>query len=161
MKDKLRELAERLDVLAHAVTEANWSEFSMRVPVEPNRDADLVMASAAIELRTYAAILDAEGDGGAVTSGVNPDELYAQLTPFADPACRDCDGRGVFYGNVCVCECVMTKLQATHPARSGVVSVTPLLVDTLCNAAFGHDDYGYEAQDRMRAALEAYERNRK
>jgi hypothetical protein len=58
MNDKLRELAERLDVLAHAVTEARWSEFSMRIPVEPNRDADCVLSQAAIELRAYAEILD-------------------------------------------------------------------------------------------------------
>lgn len=56
----LRELADRLDVLVHAVTEARWSEFSMRVPAEPSRDADLVLSQAAIELRAYAAILDAE-----------------------------------------------------------------------------------------------------
>jgi len=54
MTKELRAFADRLDVLAHAVTEANWSEFSMRVPVEPERDADCVLSSAARELRAYA-----------------------------------------------------------------------------------------------------------
>ena len=52
--DELRAFADRLDVLAHAVTECRWSEFSMRVPAKPDRDADCVLSSAAIELRAYA-----------------------------------------------------------------------------------------------------------
>ncbi len=56
--ESLRQRADRLDVLAHAVTEANWSEFSMRVPVEPERDADCVLSSAARELRAYATLLE-------------------------------------------------------------------------------------------------------
>ncbi len=56
--EQLRQRADRLDVLANAVTETNWSEFSMRIPVEPDRDADCVLSSAARELRAYAALLD-------------------------------------------------------------------------------------------------------
>lgn len=32
-------------------------------------------------------------------------------------------------------------------------AVTKLIVDTICNAALGHDNYGYETQDRVHAAL--------
>ena len=50
-------LADRLDELARVVTNRNCaevrlpSEFSMSVPAEPDRDADLVMAEAARRLR--------------------------------------------------------------------------------------------------------------
>jgi hypothetical protein len=37
--------------------------------------------------------------------------LYKQLTPHADPSCTYCDGRGVFYGNVAICGCVLAKLE--------------------------------------------------
>lgn len=40
----------RLRQLAKAVAAADWSEFSMRVPAEPDRDADLVLIDAADEI---------------------------------------------------------------------------------------------------------------
>jgi hypothetical protein len=40
-------IAARLKELAHAVTEERWCEFSMRVPAQPLRDADLVLTRAA------------------------------------------------------------------------------------------------------------------
>ena len=48
-KKELRKIAERLGELSHAVTKGRESvnrEFTMRVPAEPLRDADLVLASA-------------------------------------------------------------------------------------------------------------------
>lgn len=33
------------------------------------------------------------------------------------------------------------------------VAVTDLVVDKICNAALGHDNYGYETQDQVRTAL--------
>lgn len=41
------ELVARLRLLASAVAEERWSEFSMRVPAEPSHDADLVLTRAA------------------------------------------------------------------------------------------------------------------
>ena len=46
-------LADRLDQLSDAVAAQRWNEFSMRVPAEPHRDADLVLASIARFLRTH------------------------------------------------------------------------------------------------------------
>lgn len=37
--------------------------------------------------------------------------LQDQFSRYADDDCRDCDGRGVYYGNVCVCHCVTAKLE--------------------------------------------------
>lgn len=48
------ELADRLDQLADAITkgfDAARSEFTMRIPAEPKRDADLVLSEAAMRLR--------------------------------------------------------------------------------------------------------------
>jgi hypothetical protein len=48
------ELCKRLDELAHAVTQgrdAILSEFTMRVPAEVDRDADLVISEAARRIR--------------------------------------------------------------------------------------------------------------
>lgn len=46
----LDDLCWRLRELSIAVTKADWSEFSMRVPVEQDRDADLVLDRAAREI---------------------------------------------------------------------------------------------------------------
>lgn len=43
-------LAARLRLLSKAITERNMSEFTMRVPAEVDRDADLVLAEAARRL---------------------------------------------------------------------------------------------------------------
>lgn len=52
--EQIRVMADRLAVLARAVADNQWSEFTMRVPAEPDRDADLVLANAAIFLRDLA-----------------------------------------------------------------------------------------------------------
>ena len=41
------QLVKRLRELSNAVTRADWNEFSMRIPVEKDRDADLVLLQAA------------------------------------------------------------------------------------------------------------------
>lgn len=48
---------ERLLRLSRAVADRDWSEFSMRVPAEPQRDADLVLSAAADELSVLRARL--------------------------------------------------------------------------------------------------------
>ena len=42
MKD-IQAVIARLKALSTAVAEQNWSEFTMRVPAEPSRDADIVL----------------------------------------------------------------------------------------------------------------------
>ena len=51
--DAVALLADRLDQLSDAVAKQQWNEFSMRVPAEPARDADLVLASVARFIRTH------------------------------------------------------------------------------------------------------------
>jgi len=46
----INKLAARLRELSHAAADGRWSEFSMRVPAEPERDADLVLQTVANEL---------------------------------------------------------------------------------------------------------------
>ncbi len=43
----VRKRINRLNVLAEAVAKQNWREFDMRIPAEPDRDADLVLADTA------------------------------------------------------------------------------------------------------------------
>ena len=38
--------------------------------------------------------------------GTLSEEQLLQLSNAAKEDCRDCDGKGIFYGNVCVCRCV-------------------------------------------------------
>lgn len=52
--EQWRKRAARLDEIAQAIADRNMSELSMRVPAEPDRDADLVISSAAAELRRAA-----------------------------------------------------------------------------------------------------------
>ena len=49
------QLVKRLRELASAVTRADWGQFSMRVPVEKDRDADFVLIVAANTIATQAA----------------------------------------------------------------------------------------------------------
>ena len=44
------QLVKRLRELSNAVTRADWNEFSMRIPVEKDRDADFVLLQAADKL---------------------------------------------------------------------------------------------------------------
>lgn len=46
----IERMAARLNILAMAVAQQRWEEFSMRVPAEPDRDADIVLMDAATEL---------------------------------------------------------------------------------------------------------------
>lgn len=38
--------------------------------------------------------------------GPTLDEIKSWLTDVANPGCKNCDGFGLFYGNVCICGCV-------------------------------------------------------
>ena len=57
------DIVARLKQLAHAVADQNWNEFSMRIPADPERDADLVILSAAKEIEALRAELaECKGD---------------------------------------------------------------------------------------------------
>ena len=56
--EQLELRAKRLDELSIAVADGRRSESTMRVPAEPDRDADLVLQDAANIVRAYAATLD-------------------------------------------------------------------------------------------------------
>lgn len=45
--DELQRLIDRLQVLSRAVADGRMSEFTMRVPAEPDRDADIVLQRSA------------------------------------------------------------------------------------------------------------------
>ena len=80
------------------------------------REQGYVMAAfrEAIQVH-HAALPQAERgpqDGGDVIAVV---DLTQQLSVYADPDCRECDGSGVWMGNVLVCNCILNKLQAVAP----------------------------------------------
>lgn len=54
----MSDITNRLRELAHAVADQRWSEFSMRVPADHDRDADLVLVRAADEITQLRAKLD-------------------------------------------------------------------------------------------------------
>ena len=69
------QLVKRLRELSNAVTRADWNEFSMRIPVEKDRDADFVLLQAADKLAALEAdaarlkflvqyLVDYEGEPG-------------------------------------------------------------------------------------------------
>ena len=49
------QLVKRLRELSNAVTRADWNEFSMRIPVEKDRDADFVLLQAADKIEALEA----------------------------------------------------------------------------------------------------------
>lgn len=83
-----RELAGRVSQLSRAVTEGpeGWHrEFTMRVPAEPDRDADIVLSRAAAELTELAGRVEAQEDALAGMAG----EVERQgLTVTADSDVR-------------------------------------------------------------------------
>ena len=46
------DIVTRLKQLAHAVADEDWSEFSLRVPADSERDADLVLLRASKEIES-------------------------------------------------------------------------------------------------------------
>ena len=59
MKD-LNAIADRLDKLSDDITKGDVSDFTMRIPAEPERDADLVLSYAAKTLRESEAMHKAD-----------------------------------------------------------------------------------------------------
>ena len=65
----MSDITDRLKELAHAAADQNWGEFSMRVPADHARDADLVLLAASKEITS----------------------LRAELTEARKPDCRLCE----------------------------------------------------------------------
>lgn len=53
------DITDRLHEIANAIADANYSELTKRIPAEPDRDADLVVSSAAREITCLRAELSA------------------------------------------------------------------------------------------------------
>lgn len=56
----MSDITDRLKELAHAAADQNWGEFSMRVPADHARDADLVLLAASKEITSLRAELERE-----------------------------------------------------------------------------------------------------
>jgi len=58
-KPTTQEIIDRLEELSDAVTKGRdgMGEFTMRVPAEPKRDADLVLSAAAMKLKELEAVI--------------------------------------------------------------------------------------------------------
>lgn len=72
--------------------------------------------------------------------------LREQLSPHANPKCRDCDGTGIFYGNVAICGCIF----AARGRRQQAVA-------DWCVQAFGYEQATSLPQRGLRLAEEAIE----
>ena len=56
--EQLRTWSARCAQLSRAVATGDRNAFTMRVPAEPDRDADLVLSSVAVALERYAELLE-------------------------------------------------------------------------------------------------------
>lgn len=65
--------------------------------------------------------------------------LREQLKGIADTSCRNCDGSGIFYGNVALCSCVLHKI--APPPAAGVPNQRALHV---LKAAFDEPQFAPE-----------------
>ena len=88
------EVVERIRELVHAITQGRESllrEFTMRVPAEPKRDADLVLSAAAHLLeREHKARLEAERErDGMMTRWHMACDDYGQMKERAETAERE------------------------------------------------------------------------
>ena len=104
----------------------------------------------------FSAVLDAEGDGGAVTCQdalIYAGDQYTDKYKDDDRQDIKTDVLNAFYQGA-------NWMRKTNPARSGVVSEED--VKTACRKYYncGHPVYP-PVFEGMRAALESYERNRK
>ena len=151
MKDKLRELIGIIADWEFPETGKTWPSGNP-VSYEANfgslgvRDYIRGIATKAL------AILDAEGDGGALSG-----EVVGSLTISRYRGCDSMVNHDFdYYGNLKD----GTYNLYTHPARSGVVSDED--VATACRKYYncGHPVYP-PVFEGMRAALESYERSRK
>jgi hypothetical protein len=57
-RERTAVMVARLKELAHATAEQRWREFSMRVPADTERDADLVLMRAAMHIEQQQVTID-------------------------------------------------------------------------------------------------------
>lgn len=69
-------LAQRLVQLAKAVSRQQWNEFDMRVPAEPQRDADLVLSRAAQLLRQPVPAPASDGERESVATALEEEAQW-------------------------------------------------------------------------------------
>ena len=141
MKDKLRELADEM--------EACWICASID-------EGEITLETINNWSGRLSAILDTEGDGGAVTCQdalIYAGDQYTDKYKDDDRQDIKTDVLNVFYQGA-------NWMRKTNPARSGVVSDED--VTTACRKYYycGHPVYP-PVFEGMRAALEFYERSRK
>ncbi len=113
--------ATRIRTFAHRLTtneghkESDWETYNQGFMAGEiaGRIATRQPASDAGKVGDEQAWIAARGDG------IETDVLEQQLSPFASKDCRECDGTGVFYGNVCVCACVISKLETVGAGITG------------------------------------------
>jgi len=69
LPESVRRMVNRLNELSDAAAKGNWGEFSMHVPANPNRDADLVLADVAVKItRLTARVQELEREKLALTA---------------------------------------------------------------------------------------------
>ena len=139
MKDKLRELAER------------WQEYGAEYAIVSDQ-GDVTWHTCADELL---AILDAEGDGGAVAVQTR----YQGPNKTVNTDWRPCSFAHAQAVKDARCDVTEIRYLYTNPARSGVVSEED--VEAARSAFVAADDGSTGITEAMRAALESYERSRK
>jgi len=76
----MNDLVKRLRELSNAVADGNQGEFTMRIPADPRRDADIVLSKAADELERLEAELAArKGEGELENAVVMPASAVEQM----------------------------------------------------------------------------------
>lgn len=76
----MADITKRLRQLGHAVADGRMDEFTMRVPAEPDRDADIVLCAASdeiIRLRARIAEIESQERGGWIRTSGWSNELYS------------------------------------------------------------------------------------
>lgn len=84
------QLVKRLRELSNAVTRADWNEFSMRIPVEKDRDADFVLLQAADKIAAL--------EKDAALYGFLKDATW-NIENFSRPGAPDVQWSVSFYSN--------------------------------------------------------------
>ena len=67
--EEVRIIVSRLRVIANAIADANYNELTMRIPAEPDRDADIVTMRAADLIERLAARVPTTAMGEAIAAG--------------------------------------------------------------------------------------------
>lgn len=107
---------------AHRLLE--WNRSQPEPPIAIGREYEVAAA-----LAMFAALASPAGEDGETATPCCPPEdlsdyihvtvLRDQLSRHAEPTCRECDGQGLYMGNVCVCNCITDTLASRAPTAEG------------------------------------------